>query len=117
MKKTFVGIVAATFAVVGLASAAKADLLYIDSNGMSHYLSTDIDVTPMSVTTVSPIVERTLVSPAVIEPMPLQTHIITSPAVVQPVTTTLSDPVVIDRTDRRGLFHFGLWPLIDLNLF
>jgi hypothetical protein len=109
MRKTLVGLLVAATAGIGLTAApVQADILYMSSGGTVHQFGAPVVTMP----TVE--LERTIVAPAVIEP--ITTQVITQPAVIEPVVTT---PVIqtVDVEPRRSLFHLGLWPLIDLRLF
>lgn len=116
MKKTLVGVALAATAVLGLAAApANADIRYISSDGSAHNISSNQHLMP---TFRAPMVERSLVNSAVIDPGMVQTQVLTQPAVFQPVISTprvVSAPVVVD--DDRSLFRLQLWPLIDFSLF
>jgi hypothetical protein len=108
MSKTLFGLLAATVAVIGLNSApARADVLYVNSDGTMHTFGSDV------------MLDRTIVSPAVIEPT-TTTQIITQPAVIDttPVVTTpvMTQPVLIDRR-RNHLLDVGIPGLFGIHLF
>jgi len=111
MRKTLVGLLVAATAVIGLTAApAKADVVYIGSDGIMHNISSDV-VLPSS----TMYVDTTLTQPAVVEPV--TTQVITQPAVINTTPVIQTSPVVIDRTRDRGLLHLGVWPLLDFSLF
>jgi hypothetical protein len=107
MSKTLAGFLVAATAVIGLSTApARADVLYIDSDGTMHNFSSDV------------MLDRTIVSPAVVEPT--TTQIITQPAVIDtmPVMTTpvVTTPTVIERR-RNHLLDVGIPGLFGVHLF
>lgn len=117
MSKTLAGFLVAATAVVGLASAANAQVLYINSDGSMSTVSTD--VMPLSSTlgcSTCPITTDVLTQPAVItHPAVIDTApVVTSPVLTTPIIQT--SPVFFDRP-RRSLFHLGVGDLFNLRLF
>lgn len=114
MKKTVARLALVVAAVAGFAATpANADVVYISSDGTFHNIS-ETELTPLYG---APIVERTFINSAVVEPV-YETHVLTQPAVI-PTTVEMTQPVMIERVaePRRSLFNLRLFPLFDFSLF
>jgi hypothetical protein len=108
MSKRIAGFLVAATAVVGFASAANADVLYINSDGSMSNISTDVMVP--STTVVTPTLLPTTTTQVITQPAVIDT----TPVIQTPVVQT--QPVLIDR-ERRHLLDIGLPGLFGIHLF